>query len=249
MIAASSKGIGLATAQALAQEGCQISMCSRNEETLEKAAGQVSENARTYVVDVTDSEDLTWWYNETVKDFGQVDILVTNTGGPPAGVASEVTDDQWKTGVDSTLLNIVRLVRLVTPGMQKNKWGRIVHITSLVARQPNHLLAISSTLRSGIMALTRLQADELGPHGITVNGILPGHTLTDRQVHLAEIRAEREDISVQQALSRQGADSAIGRLATPEEIAAPIAFLCSQQAAYITGTSMLVDGGVTRGLG
>jgi 3-oxoacyl-[acyl-carrier protein] reductase len=248
MVAAASKGIGLATAKLLTQEGCRVSICARGEETLEAAAGEIGEETRSYVVDVSNAEDLAWWVEQTHQDLGRVDILVTNTGGPPAGPLGTITDEQWQQGFDSTLMNIVRLVRLVAPDMTTAGWGRIVHITSLVAKEPSSILPISSTLRSGIMALTRLQATELAPHGVTVNGVLPGHTLTDRQRHLAQVRAERDGTTPEEALERQGADVPIGRLADPSEIAAAIAFLCSNQAAYITGTNLLVDGGLTKGL-
>jgi 3-oxoacyl-[acyl-carrier protein] reductase len=175
--------------------------------------------------------------------------LVTNTGGPPAGKFTEITDEQWQAGIDGTLMNVVRLVRMVAPDMQAEGWGRIVHITSLVAKEPSPLLPISSTLRAGLMALTRLQAAELGRQGITVNGVLPGHTLTDRQRHLAEIRAGKEGILVEDALRKQGEEVPVGRLAEPEEIAAAVAFLCSAPASYVSGVSLLVDGGLTRGPG
>jgi 3-oxoacyl-[acyl-carrier protein] reductase len=249
MVAAASKGIGLAIAKELAAEGCHVSICARNEEVLEAAAAQVGEETRSYVVDVTQADDLAWWVEQTRSDLGPIDILVTNTGGPPAGPVFSMTDEQWTSGVESTLLNVTRLVGLVKDDMTSAGWGRIVHITSLVARRPSRMLPISSTLRAGLMALTRLQALELAQYGITVNGVLPGHTLTDRQRHLASIRAEREGISAEEALVKQGAEVPVGRLATPDEIAAATVFLCSQRAAYITGTDLLVDGGLVQGLG
>ncbi len=248
MVAASTKGIGFAIARQLTLEGCKVSICGRNEVTLEAAAAQIGEETRSYVVDVSNGEDLTWWIEQTVQDLGGVDILVTNTGGPAAGSLDEITDQQWEDGFNSTLMNIVRLVREVQPLMKESNWGRIVHITSLVAKEPNRLLPISSTLRAGIMALTRLQALEYAAAGITVNSVLPGHTLTDRQRHLAEIRATREGISQDEALELQAAEIPMKRLATPDEIAAAVTFLCSDKASYITGTNLLVDGGLTRGL-
>lgn len=248
MVAASSKGIGLATAKVLAKEGCLISICARNEDTLEAACEEIDGEVRSYVVDVSSPDDITWWVEQTQSDLGPISILVTNTGGPAAGTLDAITDAQWQAGFDSTLLNIVRMVRLVQEDMIKAEWGRIIHITSLVAKEPNRLLPISSTLRAGIMALTRLQAAELAKYGVTVNGVLPGHTLTDRQRHLAEIRAKRDEISVEEALDLNGQETPMGRLAQPEEIAAAIAFLASKPASYISGTSLLVDGGFTKGL-
>lgn len=249
MVAAASKGIGLAAAQALAAEGCLVSICARNEEQLEAAASLISEEARSYVVDVSDADDLAWWVEQTRNDLGGVDILVTNTGGPAAGSVWDMTDDQWKSGVDSTLLNVVRLVRLVREEMQAKEWGRIVHVTSYVAKEPNLILPISSTLRAGIMALTKVQAKELAPYGITVNGVLPGNTLTDRQRHLADIRAQKDGISQDEALRAIAASHPMKRLASPEEIGAVIAFLCSEQASFVSGQSIAVDGGATCGIG
>ncbi len=247
MVAAASKGIGLATAKMLAAEGCKISICARNEETLEEAAAEIGPDTRSYVADVSDAEDMAWWHQQTVAELGPVEILVTNTGGPPAGALSEKTDEEWQQGFDSTIMNVLRLTRLVAPSMIKQEWGRIVHITSLVAKDPSPILPISSTLRAGLNSLTCLQAQELGPHGITVNAVLPGHTLTDRQRHLASIRAQNSGISVEEALKRQAEEVPLRRLAEPDEIAAAIAFLCSERAAYITGTTLLVDGGLSKG--
>lgn len=246
MVAAASKGIGLAVAQALAAEGCQVSICARSEETLEEAAAQIGPETRSYVVDVSNPEDLAWWHEQTKTDLGVPEILVTNTGGPPAGNIKDITDEQWQSGFDSTLMNVVRLTRLIAPEMVERGFGRIVHITSLVAVEPSPLLPISSTLRAGLLALTRLQSTEYAKHGITVNAVLPGHTLTDRQRHLAEIRAGKEGITLEQALEKQGQEVPVGRLAQPEEIAAAVAFLCSAPASYVTGVSLLVDGGLTK---
>ncbi len=253
MIAAASKGIGFATAKLLAQEGCKVSLCGRDEESLRKAQAHLL----TYVAnvdvaicqaDVTKAEDLECWHEATVAQLGVPEIVVTNTGGPPAGLIDSLTDEQWQLGFDSTVMNIVRLCRAALPGMKSRGFGRIVHITSLVAKEPTQLLAISSTLRAGIMGMTRVQATEYAPFGITVNGVLPGHTMTDRQTHLAEIRAGREGITIEEALQRQAEAVPMKRLAEAEEIASAIVFLCSQQAGYITGTSLLVDGGLTKGL-
>lgn len=248
LVAAGSKGIGFATAKLLVQEGCKVSICGRNEESLIKAATEIGANTHTSVCDVSVSEQIDQWINDARENLGPIDILVTNTGGPPAGSWQVMTDDQWQSGFDSTLMNVVRMVRAVAPEMQQRSWGRIVHNTSLVAKEPNPLLPISSTLRAGLMALTRLQALELAPNQITVNSVLPGHTLTDRQIHLAEVRAERDLISPKAALDKQAQEVPMKRLGTPEEIAAAIVFLCSQPAAYITGTNLLVDGGLTKGL-
>lgn len=241
-VAAGTKGIGLACALELLGEGCQVAVCSRS-----GGEGLPSE-IRSYQADVSQVTDLQGWVTAVGRDLGPIEVLVTNTGGPPAGPWTEMTDDQWRAGLDSTLLSVVRLVRLVAPAMAERKWGRIVHVTSLVAKEPSPLLPISSTIRSGLSSLTRLQAQELAPHGVTVNSVLPGHTRTDRQIHLAEVRAGKEGVSVEEALRRQAGSVPMGRLAEPEEIAAAVAFLCSDRASYVTGVNLLVDGGAVRGV-
>ena len=247
LVAAASKGIGLATASALIAEGCRVSICARHSDALEAALAQLGPHAMGVIADVTKPSDISEWVEKS-RELGPVSILVTNTGGPPAGLVDTVTDEQWQLGFESTLLNVVRMVRCCLPDMQAQNWGRIVHITSLVAREANPLLAISSTLRAGIMNLTRLQSTEFARSGITVNGVLPGHTLTDRQIHLAEIRAEKAKSTVDAMLAETAREIPVGRLADASEIASAVAFLCSQQAGYITGTNVLVDGGLTKGM-
>jgi 3-oxoacyl-[acyl-carrier protein] reductase len=249
LVAAASKGIGLAIARELAAEGARVSVCARGAAALEAARQSLGEGHHSAVCDVSDPAQIEHWVASAASALGPAGILVTNTGGPPTGAQSEVTDAQWQAGVDSTLMNVVRMVRLVAPGMAERGWGRIVHLTSVAAREPNALLTISSTLRAGLMALTRLQAAEYAANGVTVNAVLPGHTLTDRQRHLAQVRAERQGITVEVALQAQAELVPMRRLADPSEIAAAVAFLCSERASYVTGVSMLVDGGVTKGLG
>lgn len=249
MVAAGSKGLGLAISQALASEGASVSICGRRQDALDEALTQLPAGCRAHRCDVSVADEIETWFRSTKTDLGPVSILVTNTGGPPAGRAAEMTDEQWQSGFDSTLLNVVRMVRLASPAMIEEGWGRIVHLTSLVAKQPAELLPISSTLRAGLMALTRLQARELAPYGVTVNSVLPGHAMTDRQLHLAEVIAEREGITPEEALARQAKTNPMGRIGHPEEIAAAVAFFCSYGASYVTGTSLLVDGGATKGLG
>ncbi|MBX3096925.1 MAG: SDR family oxidoreductase [Fimbriimonadaceae bacterium] len=241
MVAAGTLGIGRAVVEELVAEGVRVSVCGRTER-------DVPRGSRFFSADVSKADDLDAWYAHTIKEFGSPTILVTNTGGPPAGNWTSMNDEQWQSGVDSTLMNVVRLVRLASPAMKEVGWGRIVHITSLVAKMPEPLLPISSTLRAGLMALTRLQATELAASGITVNGVLPGHTLTDRQRHLAQVLAEQNRSDEQTELERRAKSIPVQRLADPSEIAAAVAFLCSQRASFITGVNLVVDGGATRGL-
>jgi len=247
MVAAASKGLGRATAIALAREGCKVSICGRGGESLESARLELEAlgvEVLAIPCDVSQLEDLERWHQATVARFGPVDILVTNTGGPKAAVFQELSESDWEAGVASTLMNVVRLCRLVLPDMRRRGWGRIVHITSLVAKQPVPILTISSTLRAGISGLTKTLAQEVARQGITVNALLPGHIMTDRQVHLGGLKAKAEGISLEEYFTRTAASIPAGRIGKPEEIGDAIAFLCSERASYLTGVSLQVDGGI-----
>lgn len=250
MVAAGSKGLGRAAALALAAEGCAVSICGRGAEALAAVKAELEAlgvRALAVTADVAEAGDLVRWHQATEAALGPVDILVTNTGGPKAAVFADLSDDDWAAGVESTLMNVVRMSRLVLPGMRARRWGRIVHITSLVAKQPLPLLTISSTLRAGLSGLTRTLAIESAKDGITVNALLPGHIMTDRQTHLAEVKSKAEGITVEQHFARQAAAIPARRIGDPEEIGAVIAFLCSAPASYLTGQSLLVDGGLVQG--
>jgi 3-oxoacyl-[acyl-carrier protein] reductase len=173
-----------------------------------------------------------------------VDILVTNTGGPPAARFLDLTEAQWKEGVETTLMNVVRLCRLVLPEMRRRRRGRIIHLTSLVAKQPLDLLTISSTLRAGLSALTKTMSNEFAAEGVLVNAVLPGHVLTDRQVHLNEIRSKETGLSVEEYAARVQRAIPLGRYGRPREIGDVVAFLASDRAGYLTGATIQVDGGI-----
>jgi len=247
MVAAASKGLGKATAAALLREGCRVAICGRDPGALEAAKAELGSSVLAFPCDVTSPASLEDWHRATLEAFGQVDILVTNTGGPPAATFLDLTEAQWESGVQSTLMNVVRMSRLVLPGMRERRWGRIVHITSLVAKQPLPLLTISSALRAGLSALTKTMATEFGPDNILVNALLPGHVLTDRQVHLGEVRSQKDGISLEQYFTQAAAEIPVRRLGRPEEIGDVIAFLCSERSSYLTGASLQVDGGIIQG--
>ena len=248
MIAAASKGLGKACAVALAKEGCRVSICARNGEELEKTREEIAAHgeALAVIADVSSASDLERWFKQTIERFGQVDILVTNTGGPPVKRFLELSDEQWRAGVESTLMNVVRLSRLVIPGMRQRRWGRIIHLTSLVAKQPIDELTISSTLRAGLSGLTKTMANQVGPDGITVNALLTGHIMTDRQYHIADLRVKERGISHEEYFASQAAEIPLRRIGQPREIGEVVAFLASECASYVTGVSLQVDGGMIR---
>lgn len=248
MIAAASKGIGKACAMALAAEGCKVSICARNLAELDEARAEVAVLGDVLAIpaDVSNPADLAHWHIRTLERFSHVDILVTNTGGPPVARFMNLTDEQWQSGVESTLMNVVRLSRLLIPGMQDRKWGRIIHLTSLVAKQPQDELTISSTLRAGLSGLTKTMANQLGPDNITVNAVLMGFCLTDRLIHLAEVRHKEQGITLDEYYQNAAADIPLRRFAQPKEIGEAVAFLASERASFITGVSLPIDGGMIR---
>lgn len=247
MVAAGSKGLGRAIAAALVAEGARVSIGARSagpladaEQALRAAGGDVLAMA----VDVSKPDDLARWHAATVARLGDPALVVTSTGGPPTGRFEELTDDAWHAGIDGTLMNVIRMSRLVLPAMRAARHGRILHLTSFVAKQPMALLTVSSTLRAGLSALTKTMATQVAGDGITVNAILPGHFATDRQVHLNELRAQQHGITRAAWEDRLVAEIPARRFGRPEELASAAVFLLSDHAAYITGTSLQVDGGL-----
>lgn len=249
MVAAGSKGIGKACALALAQEGCKLSICSRNADSLENARAEIAQvgEVLSVVADVSSANDLENWFRQTSDKLGQVDILVTNTGGPPVSRFMQLRDEQWLAGVESTLMNAVRLSRLVVPGMQQRRWGRIIHLTSLAAKQPVDELTISSTLRAGLSGLTKTQANQLGPDNITVNAVLMGQIMTDRQYAIADVRVKEQGIRYEDHFKQLASEIPLRRLGEPREVGEVVAFLASERASYLTGVSLPIDGGIIRG--
>lgn len=253
IVAASSKGLGKAAAVALACEGVHTVINGRSAESLDRAEREVRSRAAdgaqvlSVVADVTTAEGCMELYGRAASRFGSIDILVNNSGGPHPGGFGATDDAGWTAGADSTLMNIVRLTRLVLPGMRERRWGRIVNITSLAARQPIEGLILSNTFRAGVHAMTKTLAGEVARDGVTINCICPGMHATDRLEELASRRAKERATSLGAEYARMAENIPMGRLGTPEEFATAVAYLCSAGASFVTGTSLTVDGGAFRG--
>jgi 3-oxoacyl-[acyl-carrier protein] reductase len=249
IVTAASKGFGRAIALGLADEGVDLVITARTESTLEATAAEIRAATGRAVVtvagDVADEGHCAAVVATAEEQFGGADILVINTGGPAKGSFDQTTDAMWRDSVDSTLLNVVRLVRLAAPAMKRKGWGRIVNVASMTAHQPISGLAISNALRPAIVGLAKDLADELAPDGVLVTNVLPGYHLTDRMLHLAGAATPEEAAGY---FAQVAAEIPMGRLGRPEELADAVLFLCSDRSSFITGTSIVVDGGHCRGL-
>ncbi len=252
IVAAASKGLGRAVAAELAREGAQVAICARSAADLEQAARSIHEATGNevfwQVLDVTDAARVRAFVEAVEKRFGCVDICVTNAGGPPAKTFLEISLDEWETAVKLTLLSAVYFAREVLPRMRKNKWGRLVTITSMSVKQPIDGLLLSNSIRAAVTGLARTLANEFGRDGITVNNVCPGYTLTERLDELAASQAAGAGVTREKIFERWASQIPLGRLARPEEFAALVTFLVSERASYINGTSIAVDGGYVRSL-
>ena len=252
LVAAASKGLGRAVAEELAAEGAHLVLCARTDETLQQtcAAIRAATGVRVLGVaaDVAKPADVARLVQAALAEFGRIDILVTNAGGPPAGTFEQHDAAAWEAATRLLLTSVVELTRAVLPGMKAQNWGRILNVTSIAVKQPVGGLLLSNSLRAAVTGMARTLASEVAAAGITVNNILPGYTRTERVEHLASAAATREGISEAEATARWTAEIPMRRLGEPREFAALAAFLCSERASYITGTSTAVDGGWLKGL-
>ncbi|HZD95264.1 MAG TPA: SDR family oxidoreductase [Candidatus Sulfotelmatobacter sp.] len=252
IVAASSQGIGLAAAEAFAREGAQVAMCARTEKTLQEAADGVRNRtgAEVYAeaLDVTDGPAVQRFVEQVAKRFGRIDVCVTNAGGPPAKNFLSISADEWRKAVDLNLMSTVHLARVVIPYMQRHRWGRIVTITSMSVKQPVQDLVLSNSVRAAVVGLVKSLSNEFGKDGILVNNVAPGFTATERLQELAQVRALAAGSSPQQICDTWAAETPVKRLGDPKEIADVILWLASERASYVTGQTILVDGGIYRGL-
>lgn len=252
LVAASSKGLGRAIATELAAEGADIMISGREEETLSQTASEIMKETGSevcYVVtDLTREEDVRNLVDGAVEQFGGVDVLVNNSGGPPAGGFEDLSDEDWQGAFDLNLMSFVRLIRNVLPHMQERGGGRIINVASSSIKQPIENLTLSNTLRAGIAGLAKSLAVELAPDGILVNTLGPGRIATERSASLDRSQAEALGVSFEEVQTEFAAKIPLGRYGTPEEFAKVAAFLASPANAYTTGQAFLVDGGMVRAL-
>lgn len=251
-VAAASRGLGRAVAEELAAEGASLVLCARGAETLRPVSQQIATSSGVPVLDVTAdvsvAEDVRRAVRAGIEKFGRIDILVTNAGGPPAGQFEDLSREMWEAAINLTLKSVLELTGEILPGMKKRGWGRILNVTSISVKQPVENLMLSNSLRAAVTGFARTLANETAAYGITVNNILPGYTRTERVEELAKATAAREGISEAEALAGWEKEIPMKRLGEPREFAALAAFLVSERASYITGTSIAVDGGWIRAL-
>jgi 3-oxoacyl-[acyl-carrier protein] reductase len=251
LVTAGSKGLGKAIALELAREGARVAISSRSEEELRRAASEIGaatgHEPLIVAADLTSGEDIARLIATTLDRYGQIDILVNNTGGPPPGYFDEFDDSQWQRAVDLLLLSSVRLIRGVLPGMRARRWGRIINSTSVAVKQPIGNLLLSNAVRTAVIGLAKSLSNEVAAEGITVNNLLPGSIYTDRVIQTTEATARRTGQPVEEVRRAAEAQIPMGRYGRPEEYAAAAVFLASERASYITGTNLLVDGGVYKG--
>ena len=251
-MAASSQGIGRATAEAFAAEGCRVAMCARNERTLALAAEGIRKQHSAEVLDraldVTDAAAVRQFVEAVMAKFGAADICVTNAGGPPAKGFLAATVEDWHKAVEANFMSTVHFAREVIPHMQRGRWGRIITITSITTKQPVADLVLSNAVRAAVVGLVKSLANEFGKDGILVNNVGPGFTATDRLKELAKSRSAASGAAEKDIFDGWAADAPLRRLGEPREVAETIVWLASDRASYVTGQTVLVDGGMYKGL-
>jgi 3-oxoacyl-[acyl-carrier protein] reductase len=250
VVGGASKGLGRACAEVLAEEGARVAVCSRTEAELDKAAQAIRDSTGADVLalagDLDRHETVQRLIAATVERFGRLDILVNNSGGPPLARALSATEEQWATAVERSLLFFARMSREAVPHMKRQGGGRIINILASTVYQPIPNLALSGATRMGVVAFAKSLADEVGRDGILVNNVCPGSIMSERMLSNVTARAKELGISLEDAIAQRAAETAVGRVGDPRELGYLVAFLASAKSSYITGTTILVDGGLVR---
>lgn len=250
LVTAGSKGMGRAIARAFAREGMRVAVAARGEEALDAVVSEIAAMGGWAIAiagDVSKASDVQSMVERTVDALGGLDVLLVNAGGPPARPFTETGDEDWQSAFELTLLSAVRLIRVALPFLS-NAQGTVVTIESISVKQPVSGLLLSNAIRPGVVGLVKTLADEIGPRGVRLNNILPGMIMTDRSRHLAEGRARAAGRSAEDVIADTEATIPLRRYGTPEEVANLALFLASPASSYITGCSILCDGGLFRGL-
>ena len=248
IVGGSSKGMGRATALALARGGASITICARNEADLRKTEIEIARASSQHHVlaipaDLSRIEDVKRVVRSTFNRFGRIDISVNNVGGPPTGEPSELGDEEWEHALDQNFLSVVRMSREVVPYMKQQRWGRIINRLSISAKQAIDGLVLSTATRMAAVGYAKMLAMELAPFNITVNNVLPGHIDTERLTAFYEASAQERGRTAEELIEEAARSIPMGRMGKPEEVGDLIAFLASERADYITGASIPVDGG------
>ena len=248
LISASSRGLGYGIAGALAAEGAQVSMGSRDEQKLAESAREIREKTgstvHSFALNSSDSESIQSWVESSLNAMGGADILVINAGGPPIGTFLDLKEEDWQLGFNLTLMSAVRMIQAIVPALKEAGGGSILAITSLSAKEPIDNLVLSNVFRSGVIAMLKGLSRELAPFNIRVNNIMPGRIDTDRVRNLDRTLALEKDITVDQQKTLSENTIPLGRYGTIEEFGQAAAFLCSTGAAYVTGATFVMDGGL-----
>ncbi len=247
MVAAASKGLGFGIARELAREGALVSIGSRTESDIFDAADVLIEETGTdvfaTVLDATDPDSIIQWRDSTIHEFGGVDLLVVNAGGPPVGRFDDFADSDWQAAFELTLMSAVRMIRAVLPPMREAGGGAILTLTSVSVKEPIDFLLLSNVMRSGVTSLAKSLSRQLAPENIRINNLMPGRIDTDRVQSLDQINAEARELPVEEIIAANEAGIPLGRYGTVEEFGRFGAFLLSDAASYITGQTIAVDGG------
>ncbi|MDW5316576.1 SDR family oxidoreductase [Rhizobium sp. PL01] len=248
LVLGGSKGLGHGIAEALAAEGAVVALTGRDQAKAAQSAAQIGDSAKGFALDLADADVIDPFLDLLARDFGQIDILVLNGGGPPPSLAAEIDPAFWRAQFDTMVLAGMRITNRLLPPMRQNGWGRIMAVASTSIREPIPGLTASNALRSAVAGWLKTLAGEVAGEGVTVNMLLPGRLATDRTLSFDRMDAESEGLDIETVAARSQSDIPVGRYGTPAEFGAAAAFLASRQAGYITGVALPIDGGLSRAM-